>query len=418
MPEVCVRHFIFVSMTSKPYYFNLYLNAAISIVESYKGEVPLNIFLKKYFSENKKLGARDRRKVSSLCYYYFRLGKAALPELSTKDKILAGTFLCENETSEFLEHYYPEWNKKITETLSKKETLLKKQINTNNLFPFADELSEGINTKNFYQSFFVQPDLFLRIRPKVRMGVLKKLESSKLPYQLLVDDCVALPNTTKVEEFFTIDKEVVVQDYNSQKVLNFFKPQNATFKTPLTPAWDCCAASGGKSILLYDIFNQRIDLTISDIRPSILFNLHQRFIKAGIKTYNYFIANLSSKEFNTTLPKEQKQQLKPAIIICDAPCTGSGTWSRTPEQLFFFKQEAIAQYSEKQKSIVSNAVPLLRNDGAFVYITCSVFKKENEEVVDFIREKFKLELVQQELLKGYDKKADSMFVAIFRKTID
>ena len=65
--------------------------------------------------------------------------------------------------------------------------------------------------------------------------------------------------------------------------------------------------------------------------------------------------------------------------------------------------------------IVANAIPHLQKDGIFIYITCSVFKKENEEIVNFIKEKFHLRLVQMELLKGYDKKADSMFTAAFIK---
>jgi hypothetical protein len=35
-------------------------------------------------------------------------------------------------------------------------------------------------------------------------------------------------------------------------------------------------------------------------------------------------------------------------------------------------------------------------------------------IVNFIKEKFHLQLLQMELLKGYDKKADTMFVAVFR----
>jgi 16S rRNA (cytosine967-C5)-methyltransferase len=45
--------------------------------------------------------------------------------------------------------------------------------------------------------------------------------------------------------------------------------------------WDCCAASGGKSILVKDTLNS-IQLTVSDIRQSILNNLQQRFAVAGI----------------------------------------------------------------------------------------------------------------------------------------
>jgi 16S rRNA (cytosine967-C5)-methyltransferase len=61
---------------------------------------------------------------------------------------------------------------------------------------------------------------------------------------------------------------------------------------------------------------------------------------------------------------------------------------------------------------VSNAIPHLKPGGSFIYITCSVFRKENEEVVTFIKENFQLKLKNMEILKGYDKKADSMFVAV------
>jgi 16S rRNA (cytosine967-C5)-methyltransferase len=395
-------------------YFKSYLYTAVRIIEAYKGEVPLAAFLKSYFAENKKYGAKDRRQISSLCYYNFRLGNAAAL-LSITDRILLGTFLCENEPSDFIKNVKPEWSNKINQSLNKKLSFVKKEFNINDIFPLVAELSETINPEEFSQSFLVQPNLFLRIRPRVRLGVLKKLKKSKLPFQLIDDDCVALPNSTKVEDYFVSDKEVVIQDCNSQKVLDYFKPQHATFKTPAITAWDCCAASGGKSILLFDIFNQRVDLTISDVRPNIILNLHQRFAKAGIKVYKYFISDLSNSNFEDSLPTEQRLNLKPEIIICDIPCTGSGTWSRTPEHLHFFKPEKIIEYSIKQKKIVTNAIPHLKENGLFIYITCSVFKKENEEVADFIKEKFDLKLVEKKILKGYDKKADNMFVAVFQK---
>ena len=72
-------------------------------------------------------------------------------------------------------------------------------------------------------------------------------------------------------------------------------------------------------------------------------------------------------------------------------------------------------YADKQRKIVANVIPLLEKDGMLIYITCSVFKKENEAMVNFIKEQFHLQLVQMELLKGYDKKADTMFIAAFLK---
>ncbi|MDQ6724044.1 MAG: Fmu (Sun) domain-containing protein [Thermoproteota archaeon] len=395
-------------------YFKSYLYTAVRIIEAHKGEVPLATFLKNYFAENKKYGAKDRKQISSLCYYYFRLGNAAIT-LPIIDRIVLGVFLCETEPSDFMSTIKPEWNKKMNQSLKKKLSLVKNEFNINDVFPLTSELSETIDPEEFSQSLLMQPDLFLRVRPRVRLGILTKLKKTKLAFRLIDDDCIALPNSTKVDDYFTTDKEVVIQDYNSQKVLDFLKPQYATLKTPCITAWDCCAASGGKSILLFDIFNQRVDLTISDIRPKIILNLSHRFLRTGIKAYNYFIADLTSDQFENSLPLEQRTKLKPKIIICDVPCTGSGTWGRTPEQLHFFNPEKIIEYSSKQKKIVANAIPYLQEDGLFIYITCSVFKKENEEVADFIKEKFDLLLIEKKILKGYDKKADNMFVAVFKK---
>jgi 16S rRNA (cytosine967-C5)-methyltransferase len=108
-----------------------------------------------------------------------------------------------------------------------------------------------------------------------------------------------------------------------------------------------------------------------------------------------------------------KQQQKFDLIVCDAPCSGSGTWSRTPEQLYFFDENKIEYYPGLQKKIVSNVVKNLQAGGFLVYITCSVFKNENEEVVKFIQEQLSLQLINMEYLKGYDQKADSLFTALF-----
>jgi 16S rRNA (cytosine967-C5)-methyltransferase len=229
---------------------------------------------------------------------------------------------------------------------------------------------------------------------------------SGFEFKMPAADCIALPNTSKLDAVFEIDKEIVVQDHNSQKVLDVLKKEDL-FNEPVISVWDCCAASGGKSILAFDKLGGKMQLTVSDIRENILSNLKKRFAAAGIKHYQSLVTDLSSA--GCKLPTGNCQ-----LIICDAPCTGSGTWSRTPEQLFFFKEKMIVAYAAKQQQIVSNIIPHLQAGGVFIYITCSVFKKENEGMVNYVKEKFHLQLLQMELLKGYDKKADSMFVAVFR----
>ncbi len=276
------------------------------------------------------------------------------------------------------------------------------------VFPWRNELSAGIDHKNLCQSFFIQPNLFLRIRPGHEKAAREKLSAAGLEFGMIKDNCVSLSGSINMAQILELDKEAVIQDLNSQRageLLQLVQPND----TPRL--WDCCAGSGGKSILAKDILGD-IELTVTDIRESILANLRKRFQKAGIKNFTAQVLDLSRSEHK----KYSIFNHQYSIIILDAPCTGSGTWARTPEQLYFFDEKKISEYASLQKKIISNVVPRLQKKGYFLYITCSVFKKENEEIVDVLVEKCGLQLIKKELLTGYDKKADSLFAALLQKT--
>lgn len=383
--------------------FYSHVNTAKTIIELYQGEMPLSAFLKTFFAKEKKYGSRDRKTISSLCYNYFRLG-FALREKSVDERILTATFLVDKDENGWLESKKREWNEKITLPLDEKLGVARMDVQS--IFPFNQELSEGIDVKGFNTSFLVQPDVFVRVRPNRKPIIERKLLEAKIQFTAIGENCLAFANGTKLENVIDINSEAVVQDLNSQRVgemLNLVGwPEGAE-------VWDCCAASGGKSIMAFDLLSN-INLSVSDVRQSIIQNLYARFKAAGIKGYQSFVADLTTyKRLQAALATSTFD-----LIICDAPCSGSGTWSRTPEQLRFFKQEEIKRYSQLQKSIAINTLPFLNKGGCFLYITCSVFKRENEEVVDFIQKESNLTLINMGLFKGYDLKADTMFAALFR----
>ena len=388
--------------------YHSYINSTKEILSIYKGDEPLSSFLKKYFSANKKFGSKDRKQISNLCYCFFRLGKVVM-NTSTEEKILAGLFLCSDRSNEILAVLKPEWNEKHELLFNEKLLMINSSVLISEIFPWKDELSEGIDHENFCRSFLKQPDLFLRLRPGKEKIVTQKLNQSGIDFKMITDTCLALPNSSKIDEIVELDKEAVIQDHNSQGIGRFLSSVFASLRNDKPTVWDCCAGSGGKSIMAFDI-DPKIKLTVSDTRESILANLKKRFSNAGISDYKSLIVDLTQN-------KSEIKNLNPEIIIADVPCSGSGTWSRTPEQLYFFQERKIEEYSKLQKRIVSNAIPQLQPGGSFVYITCSVFKKENEEVAMYIKENFHLKLKQMEVLKGYDKKADSMFVALFKKEL-
>lgn len=387
-------------------YFS-HLNTAVQLLQQFNGKQPFGNFIKQFFAQHKKYGSKDRKNISQLCYAYFRTGKA-LPHLSIEERVLTGLFLCSTESNELLQNLKPEWN--AGAHLSIKQKLDQLGISFNAIFPWKDELSEGIDYEQFCISFFTQPDLFLRLRPGSAQTARSKLQQAGILFSDLSDTCIALPNASKIDTIIETDKEAVVQDYSSQRVGEFMEHVRSSTSSfakatagKALRVWDACAASGGKSILAHDIFRQ-IDLTVTDIRESILINLKKRFAAAGITTWHPFVIDLSASAFTRSTFD---------MIITDVPCSGSGTWSRTPEQLYYFNAAETERYSSLQKKIIHNVVPQLKPGGWLLYCTCSVFKKENEEMVQWLQQQYRLQLQKMELLKGYDQKADTLFAALF-----
>lgn len=379
--------------------FLSYLASAKEVLQQYKGDLPFAAWLKNYFREHKKFGSRDRKLVADLCFCYFRLGKA-FSNLSVEEKLLVGQFLCHDD-SPFVTNLKPAWQDLQIASLPGKLSFLQED-EIKNIFPFWEAISPEIEREPFVLSFLQQPDLFLRIRPGKEENVLKKLTAAGIPFTQ-EGACLQLANSTKIDEIITVDEEAVIQDISSQKVLLLLQHKTITFR-PQATAWDCCAASGGKTILLHDAYPE-VKLTVSDIRESIIVNLKNRLKRAGVEGYRFFVADISSTGF--IAPQ------KFDIIVCDAPCSGSGTWSRAPDQLSFFKEEKISYYAGLQKNIASNASRSLKKGGAFLYITCSVFTAENEAVVAYMQQHTEMKLVTQQYFKGFDRKGDTLFAALF-----
>lgn len=387
-------------------YAAAHLQTALQLVQSYKGEVPFVHFSKAYFSSHKKHGSKDRRNILQLCYAYYRMGQT-LTGWPAERRMLAGLLLCSKAPNPLLAALKPEWADKTGLPLAEKCLLAGFGEHELRCFAWRDLLSADLDARAFSEAHLQQPDLFIRIRPGHRDTVIKILEEAWIDYELLGGTAVRLPQGCKVEELFDLNKSVVVQDLSSQRVGRFFQflPATLTRKQPLR-IWDACAASGGKSILAKDYFGA-MELTVTDKRTTILHNLATRFKAAGINHYRAFPADLSLQQ--PDLPKQD-------FIITDVPCTGSGTWSRTPEQLLHFDAAAIGELTALQYAIVRNALTALAPGGYLLYITCSVLAAENEQQVARLLEATDgLELVQQQLITGYEQQADSMFAALLHK---
>lgn len=369
--------------------------------------------LKQYFAAHKKHGSTDRRTIAHLCYTYYRLG-ASITNFDTDKGLQLAIFLCEAKPGNWSFLFEPSWLAAWNSSdvsLDQKLTFVNEQLpgyTIENIFPFAAHLSEGMDATAFNRSHLLQPDLFIRIRPKQEDVVVSKLKKAEIHFEKISDTCLRLASGTKLDEVLLVNKEAVIQDYSSQQIGNVYALATE-FADSKKRVWDACAASGGKSILAVDLLGQ-IKLTASDMRASILRNLQTRFTAAGMGAYQSFAVDLTSAHDLCNFAKLAD------LIICDAPCSGSGTWGRTPEHLAFFDEASIDNYRQLQQSIITNTLPYVAVNGYFLYSTCSVFAAENEAQVKFITTNFpEFKLVHQQLFTGYTKKADTMFAALFQK---
>ena len=378
------------------------LRTFLRILENYPEDKPLGKFLPEFFRKNKQMGSNDRRSASRLLYNYYRIGKA-FQDRPIEERLFLAEFLCTSVDNPFLQHFRADLNEKIYLSLEEKVAYLitESGFKINDVFPF-DYLSQGIDQSAFLKSFFVQPDLHIRIHPGKEEKVMSGLSATAIPFRLTEKYTVTLPNGTNLNRIFSDEefptKPYEIQDLSSQQTLKYFKPNRYEHW------WDACAASGGKSLLLFSE-QPDIKLVVSDIRESVLNNLDERFINAGLRTYQKKVLDLTQN------PDLILHHYEFDGIILDAPCSGSGTWGRTPEMINQFQDYKIQGFQNLQKAIASNLVKYLKPGKALIYITCSVFKEENEEIVDYLTSHHALKLENQEILRGYEHKADTMFVA-------
>jgi 16S rRNA (cytosine967-C5)-methyltransferase len=244
--------------------------------------------------------------------------------------------------------------------------------------------------------------LFIRLR-RNKDEIVQALKEHEISFEFINDNCLSLPNGAPVDKVLSPDT-YVVQDASSQETGTFFRP------LPGQIWYDSCAGAGGKSLLLKDM-EPAVKLAVSDKRDTILRNLNSRFKLYGHNLPTSHILDVNNKkQLADTLNRQRFDN-----IICDVPCSGSGTWARTPEQLYYFDPSILDTLPAVQKAIAVNTSAFLKPGGRLFYITCSVLEVENENVVTDIVAETSLQIEEQHLINGIKKHADSMFITVLVK---
>jgi 16S rRNA (cytosine967-C5)-methyltransferase len=136
-----------------------------------------------------------------------------------------------------------------------------------------------------------------------------------------------------------------------------------------TEILDCCAAPGGKTAILAER-NPTASITACDISP------------ARLKTMQALLGRRPNINFRVLDATQLPFQNQFDVVLCDAPCSGTGTLARNPEIKHRITPEDFQRQHARQLRLLISAMRALREGGRLIYSTCSLEPEENESVVN------------------------------------
>ena len=139
---------------------------------------------------------------------------------------------------------------------------------------------------------------------------------------------------------------------------------------PCESLLDCCAAPGGKSVLLAKKCTQVTSFELHAHRAELI---KQYKTRMGVENVTEYVKD--SAVFDPFY--EEKFD----AVLCDAPCSGFGTVSENPDIKLFRKAEDFVGLKKVQTDILSNVSRYVKKGGALYYSTCSLFECENDGIV-------------------------------------
>lgn len=170
---------------------------------------------------------------------------------------------------------------------------------------------------------------------------------------------------------------------------------------PAARILDYCAGGGGKTLALAARGNAT--WFAHDVAPDRMKDLPVRAARAGVA-----VRILAPEALRAAGPFD--------LVLCDAPCSGSGTWRRTPEAKWRLSPDRLLDLTALQARILAEAAGLVAQGGRLAYATCSVIYEENQGTADrFESENAGWRRVQQEQWPVSDC-GDGFFLAQFCKT--
>jgi 16S rRNA (cytosine967-C5)-methyltransferase len=378
------------------------LQAGLEILEElFSTPAPLDLLLKQYFLRRRYIGSKDRKEIRDLIYNILRtwgvltykVSKADSP-LSMRHYLLAYLYCIQGQSKKDIQEtlftsalYAPPsltpQEKNFLELLkeSDEELLpLWAQYNVPEwLWPyflesFGGTLSEELEALNQKAPLDIRINLLKTSRQKVLEHFHSKgQEALETPYSK--EGLRFLTSVSLQHDDLAQKGAFEIQDEGSQIISLLCDVDEASL------VCDFCAGAGGKTLALSTYMKNKGRILALDISERRLLNAQQRALKAKTKNIEFYpLSSLEDSFLKTTQGQFDR-------VLVDAPCSGTGTGRRNPEQRWKLTAEILEELLLLQRKILKVASTLVRPGGRFIYATCSLLERENEsQIMSFLKE--------------------------------
>ncbi len=170
---------------------------------------------------------------------------------------------------------------------------------------------------------------------------------------------------------------------------------------------DMCAAPGGKATAMAEMMNNKGKILAFDIHEHKIDLIRKNAERLGITIIEAKLRD--GREFDASYSERADK------VLCDAPCSGLGIIRRKPEIKYGY--DADNDLPVTQLKLLENAARYLRKGGEMVYSTCTVEKRENEEVTDgFLRDNPNFEKLYEKTFYPHTDGTDGFYVCKMKRT--
>ena len=154
---------------------------------------------------------------------------------------------------------------------------------------------------------------------------------------------------------------------------------------------DLCAAPGGKSTLINSCMPQDSLLVANEVIKSRSWILKENLDKWGGS--NVIVTNNDPSDFEQFLGFFD-------VVVVDAPCSGEGMFRKDKNAINEWSERNVNLCCNRQKRILADIIPTIKNGGVLIYSTCTFNNKENSDNLKWIQENYEVENLNFEYPKG------------------